>query len=75
MGKISAIFPRVRAKSRLGYTRVCRLISFFFIGKFGCYVCRMAHSSSYRLAARVGAYVKFNDDDGREYCKACNINS
>jgi len=28
---------------------------------------------SYRLAARVGAYVKFTDDDGRQYCEACNI--
>jgi len=33
----------------------------------------MDPNSSYRLAARVGAYVKFNDDDGREYCEACNI--
>ena len=33
----------------------------------------MDPNSSYRLAARVGAYVKFNDDGGREYCEACNI--
>jgi hypothetical protein len=33
----------------------------------------MDPNSSYRLAARVGAYVKFTDDDGREYCEACNI--
>jgi hypothetical protein len=24
------------------------------------------------LAVRVGAYVKLIDDDGPEYCKACN---
>jgi hypothetical protein len=30
-------------------------------------------NSSYGLAVRVGAYVKLTDDDGREYCKACNI--
>ena len=34
---------------------------------------RMDPNSSYRLAVRVGAYVKLTDDDGREYCKACNI--
>ena len=33
----------------------------------------MDPNSSYRLAVRVGAYVKLTDDDGREYCKACNI--
>jgi len=33
----------------------------------------MDPNSSYRLAARVGAYVKFTDDDGREYCEACII--
>ena len=27
----------------------------------------------YRLAIRVGAYVKLIEDDGREYCKTCNI--
>jgi len=33
----------------------------------------MDPNSSYRLAVRVGAYVKLTDDDGREYCKSCNI--
>ncbi|CAN6363417.1 unnamed protein product [Urochloa humidicola] len=33
----------------------------------------MDPNSSYRLAVRVGAYVKLTDDDGCEYCKACNI--
>ena len=33
----------------------------------------MDPNSSYRLAARVGAYVKFTNDDGRQYCEACNI--
>jgi len=33
----------------------------------------MDPNSSYRLAVRVGAYVKFTDDGGREYCQACNI--
>ncbi|KAG2615873.1 hypothetical protein PVAP13_3NG040504 [Panicum virgatum] len=33
----------------------------------------MDPNSSYKLAVRVGAYVKLTDDDGREYCKACNI--
>ena len=36
-------------------------------------ICRMDPNSSYRLAVRVGAYVKLTDDDGCEYCKACNI--
>jgi len=30
-------------------------------------------NSSYRLAMRVGDYVKFNDDGSRGYCNACNI--
>ncbi|CAD6272252.1 unnamed protein product [Miscanthus lutarioriparius] len=34
---------------------------------------RMDPNSSYRLAVRVGAYVQLTDDDGCEYCKACNI--
>ncbi|CAL4915199.1 unnamed protein product [Urochloa decumbens] len=29
----------------------------------------MDPNSSYRLAVRVGAYVKLTDDDGCEYCK------
>jgi hypothetical protein len=33
----------------------------------------MDPNSSYRLAVRVGAYVKFTDDGVREYCEACNI--
>ena len=33
----------------------------------------MDPSSSYRLAVRVGAYVKFTDDGARQYSKACNI--
>ncbi|KAF8660772.1 hypothetical protein HU200_057357 [Digitaria exilis] len=33
----------------------------------------MDPNSSYRLAVRVGAYVKLTDDGGREYCKACSI--
>jgi hypothetical protein len=33
----------------------------------------MDPNSSYRLAMRVGAYVKIIDDGGREYCEACNI--
>ena len=33
----------------------------------------MDTNSFYRLAVRVGAYVKFTDDGGREYCQACNI--
>jgi hypothetical protein len=33
----------------------------------------MDPNSSYRLAIRVSAYVKLTDDDGRQYCKACNI--
>jgi len=36
-------------------------------------ICRTDPNSSYRLAVRVGAYVKLTDDDGCEYCKACNI--
>jgi hypothetical protein len=36
-------------------------------------MCRMDPNSSYRLAVRVGAYVKLTDDDGCEYCKACTI--
>ncbi|KAF0907185.1 hypothetical protein E2562_015697 [Oryza meyeriana var. granulata] len=31
---------------------------------------RMDPNSSYRLAVRVGAYVKFADNGGREYCDA-----
>jgi len=30
-------------------------------------------NSSYKLAVRIGAYVKFNDDGTRGYCNACNI--
>ena len=33
----------------------------------------MDPNSSYRLAVRVGAYVKINDDGSREYCEALNI--
>jgi hypothetical protein len=33
----------------------------------------MDPNSSYRLAVRVGAYVKINDDGSREYSEACNI--
>ena len=33
----------------------------------------MDPSSSYRLAVRVGAYVKWTDDGNRVYCDACNI--
>jgi len=36
-------------------------------------MCRMDPNSSYRLAVRVRAFAKLTDDDGREYCKACNI--
>jgi hypothetical protein len=33
----------------------------------------MDASAAYRLAMRVGAYVKLNDDGTRVYCDACNI--
>ena len=33
----------------------------------------MDPNSSYRLAVRVGAYVKITDDGSREYCEALNI--
>jgi hypothetical protein len=33
----------------------------------------MDPNSSYRLAVRVGAYVKLTDDGNRVYCDACNI--
>ena len=34
---------------------------------------RMDVNLSYKLAVRIGAYVKFNDDGTRGYCNACNI--
>jgi hypothetical protein len=36
-------------------------------------MCMMDPNSSYRLAMRVGAYVKITNVGGREYCEACNI--
>ena len=33
----------------------------------------MDPNSSYRLAVRVGAYVKITDEGSREYCEALNI--
>lgn len=33
----------------------------------------MDAGSAYRLAMRVGAYVKLSDDGTRMYCDACNI--
>jgi len=34
-------------------------------------LCRMDPSSSYRLAVRVGAYVKLTDDGGSKTCLVC----
>jgi hypothetical protein len=36
-------------------------------------ICRMDPNSSYRFAARVGAFVKLTEDGNHEYCDACNI--
>ena len=33
----------------------------------------MDPNSSYRFAARVGAFIKLTEDGKREYCDACNI--
>ena len=66
MGKCSVICP-LELMLTMGFNLVNKLLRFVPL------FCRMDVNSSYRLAMRVGAYVKFNDDGSRGYCNACNI--
>jgi len=68
MGKCSVICP-LELMLTMGFNLVNKLLRFVPL------FCRMDVNSSYRLAMRVGDYVKFNDDGSRGYCNACRLAS